>query len=360
MEFKVPVVICEEPMCVAFHAQEIAQFGRKALVVTGRRAAARTGALSDVCTALLFRAVEWEVFSGVESNPSVETVRKAAVAGRKAGCDFVIGIGGGSPLDAAKAAAWLMKQEDPETADLYDPSLPDDALPVVAVPTTCGTGSEVTGVSVLTLHDRNTKKSIPHKIFPKLALIDGKYLEKAPLSMIVQTSVDALAHMTESYLSVKADDYSKNIVLEGLRIWQTCRDVLDGVKKPDDEDRRRLMRASTWAGAAIAQTGTSIPHALSYIVTYDDKVPHGPACGIFLARFLKEASPEDQKAVLDAAGFRDTDAFGAWIAERLGNVNVSPETLQRAYDTVVKDTARMQGCRIHATPESLKRIAGIE
>ncbi|MBR3358540.1 MAG: iron-containing alcohol dehydrogenase [Solobacterium sp.] len=360
MKFYMPVKVYDEQECVALHGEELASLGRKALIVTGKKSAQRSGALNDVCTVLMMYGTPWYVFSGVEENPSVETVRKAASAGLAEGCDFVIGIGGGSPMDAAKAAAFLMKQEDPQTADLYDASMSSEAVPVAAVPTTCGTGSEVTGVSVLTLHEKRTKKSIPHKIFPTIALIDGKYLNGAHQTMITNTSVDALAHMMESYLSKKADAYSKAIAIEGLKIWSPCKEVLDGTRKADDADFSVLMRASTFAGMAIAQTGTSIPHALSYIVTYEDRIVHGKACGLFLARFVKEAAPEDRDPILEAAGFSDIDAFVTWIDKVFADTDVSPETLQRAYSTVVKDEVRMNGSRVPMDADALKRVVGIQ
>lgn len=359
MKFYMPVKVYDETECVKNHAEELASLGKKALIVTGRNSAKRTGALSDVCEALANYKAEWCVFSGVEENPSVETVRKAAAIGLEEDCDFVIGIGGGSPMDAAKAIAFLMKKGNPEV-DLYDANVNSDALPVAAVPTTCGTGSEVTGVSVLTVHEQKTKKSIPHRIFPVIALIDGKYLSGAPQSMITNTSVDALAHMMESYLSKKADDYSKAVVIEGLKIWSQCKDVVDGTRTADLKDYALLMRASTFAGMAIAQTGTSIPHALSYILTYDDKIAHGRACGLFLARFVREALPEDKDPILETASFPNADAFVEWIEKVFAGTEVRKETWQRAYDVVVKDKVRMTSSRVPLDADALKRIVGIE
>jgi alcohol dehydrogenase len=290
----------------------------------------------------------------------VETVLKAAAFGKEEKADFVIGIGGGSPLDAAKAIAFTMYRENGSAADLYDASLPADALPVIAVPTTCGTGSEVTGVSVLTVHEKKTKMSIPHRIFPKLALVDGKYLLTASHSMIVNTAVDAFAHMAESWLSVKADEYSKAAALAGLAVWKEIRGVLSGEREADGEDRARLMRASTFAGIAIAQTGTSVPHALSYILTYDQKIPHGKAAGYFLGRFIANAAEEDRKAVLGTAGFESADEFMAFLDKVFGEVKVPEETLRRAYENVSANPVRMKSARMELTPEILYEIVGLE
>ena len=285
---------------------------------------------------------------------------KASAFGSSEKADFVIGIGGGSPLDAAKAIAFMMKRGSENAEDLYNASLPADAQDVIAVPTTCGTGSEVTGVSVLTVHAKNTKISIPHKIFPKLALIDGKYLRSAPQSMIANTAVDAFAHMSESYLSAKADDYSKYTALAGLSIWSEVRDVINGTKEADDADRAKLMRASAFGGIAIAQTGTSIPHALSYILTYDQKIPHGKAAGYFLARFISFADEKDREAILKASGFGSLEELDTFLKQALGKTEVPQETLQRAYETVGANPVRMKSCRFEVDKEKLKVIADIE
>ena len=358
MKFYMPVRVFDEEECVAAHAKDIAAFGHKALIVTGRHSAKACGAFDDVTAALLDNGKEYCLFDQIDENPSVEIVRKGALYGMEAGAGFVIGIGGGSPMDAAKAIAHLMYLGDADS-DLYDKSLSPEALPVIAVPTTCGTGSEVTGVSVLTVHEKNTKMSIPYKIFPKLALIDGKYLRSARYEMVRDTAVDALAHMIESYESTSADDYSRAAVLYGLSVWKRSKDVISGKAAASDANYADMMRASAFAGIAIAQTGTSIPHALSYILTYDLKMPHGRACGYFLKNYLQEAQQEDREQILQAAGFTDFEDFAAYMDSLYAGETVPAETLQRAYDVVVQNTARLKGCRFHADAEVLKRIAGL-
>ena len=356
LKYYMPVKVYDETNCVRNHASELAALGRKALIITGRHSAKACGALDDVIAALTTHGCTFCHFSEVEENPSVETVVLAAEYGLEEGADFVIGIGGGSPMDAAKAAAFLMDRDRPEAGYLYNKDIETTALPVAAVPTTCGTGSEVTAVSVLTMHNKRTKSSIPHKIFPELALIDGKYLTGAPFSVIVSTSADALAHLIESYLSSKADDYSRYTALSGLQIWSTVRGILVGERPASGEDMAALMRASTYGGMAIAQTGTSLPHALSYIVTYDTKLSHGFAVGIFLTGFLSEASEEDREKILTAAGFADLGEFSAFMKEILPNPVVPEETMQRTFEAVAAAPAKMESCCFKADEEMLHRI----
>ena len=106
MRFYMPVHVFDETDCVRNHAAEFGGRGKKALIVTGRSSAKKNGSLDDVCEALASQETGWSLFDDVEENPSVETVVRAALFGKKEGCDFVVGIGGGSPLDAAKAIAF--------------------------------------------------------------------------------------------------------------------------------------------------------------------------------------------------------------------------------------------------------------
>ncbi len=359
MKFYMPARVYDEPECVRAHAAEIAALGKKALIVTGRRSAAACGALDDVKEALEAEGRAYVLFDEVEENPSLETVLRGAAIGQAEGADFVIGIGGGSPMDASKAIALLMCEEEPSWEVLYDTSKGTRYKPVVCVPTTCGTGAEVTGVSVLTNHQKKSKASIPHRIWASLALIDGKYLRTAPLSMIANTSVDAFAHAAESLEAKAADVYSRTPALEGLRIWSGVKDILLGEREADDEDRAKLMRASAFAGIAIAQTSTSIPHALGYALTYELNIPHGPACGYFLARYFREAPAEDRDVIFRAAGFADMDEFEAFMSRVLPARDVPAETLRHTYDAVMANEKRRAACRFKVDGDVLARIVGI-
>jgi alcohol dehydrogenase len=198
-----PVPVFEEHDAVRNHAADFKKFGRKALIVTGRSSAKKNGAYDDVTSALDVQGITHVLFDEVEENPSIETVMKARDLGVREQADFVVGIGGGSPLDAAKAISLMIRHADKDISYLYSPDGGSEALPIVAVPTTCGTGSEVTPVSVLTNTPKGIKKSIPHKLFPQLALIDGKYLGFAPERVLACTAFDALTHLVESELNSK-------------------------------------------------------------------------------------------------------------------------------------------------------------
>ena len=143
MYFYIPTKIYQEEGCVRAHGQELAALGSRALIVTGKHSSRKNGSLQDAVSVLKEHNIPYLIFDDIEENPSVETVEKAKEAGLSFGADFLIGIGGGSPMDASKAIALWMKHPDQPAGFLYTKG-DTDSLPVAAIPTTCGTGSEAT------------------------------------------------------------------------------------------------------------------------------------------------------------------------------------------------------------------------
>ena len=356
MKFYMPVKVFDEQECVKIHAKELCSFGKKALVVTGKRSAFSNGSFDDVAEALKSSGTDFEVFSDVEENPSTETVFAARDRFVSEGIDYVIGIGGGSPMDAAKAIALVLAHPEYSVDDLYDVAKDPSALPVVCIPTTCGTGSEVTAVSVLTRHDKKTKISMVHKVFPALALIDGKYIRNASLSLMANSSIDALSHLLESVLSARADAYVRMTALFGLREWSKTRDIITGEREASDIDRAFLMRSSAFAGMSIAQSGTSLPHALSYPLTYDLGLAHGRAVGFFLPGFLAAAPDLDRDELLFAAGFSGLPEFSMFIHKALGEIAVSEEELNRSFEAVKSNASKMKSASFPVDEKVLGRI----
>ena len=357
MKFYMPTKLYSERNCVEKHSAELASLGSHALVITGKSSSKLNGALDDVISALEKHSVSYTVFDRTEENPSVETVMSARDTGLGCGADFVIGVGGGSPIDAAKAAALMIRNSSRSWEFLYESS-PAEALPLAAVPTTCGTGSEVTGVSVLTRHDMHTKGSAKHKIFPQLALTDGKYLLSAPREIIVNTSIDALSHLIESGVNSLADTYSDMTVFKGLSVWGKCRAYTDGTEKLTEEAAQQLMDAAALAGMSIAQTGTTIPHSLSYMLTYSAGIPHGAAVGAFQAKYLKYAGKDRQKAILEAAGFADTEELGSFISA-LAPVRADRSLLEQSAGSVMKNQAKLALCPYTVTEKIMEDIIDI-
>lgn len=384
MELFIPTHIYNEKNCVAGHSQELAALGSKALILTGKNSSAANGSLDDVVRALKRERVPFIIFNEIEENPSVETVMKASRFGNGEEADFVIGVGGGSPMDAAKAVALMMANPEKESDFLYakagDAERNDarPALPVAEVPTTAGTGSEVTPYAILTrkyLPDivlstnpqpqaesvfahlmKTTKQSISHRIFPALALVDIAYLQTVSRTGCIHTAVDTLAHLVESHLNTNANDYSRMYSEMGLRTWAQVKDKLL-LYEIGEEERRKLMYACTLGGMAIAHTGTSLPHGLSYPVTCEMDIPHGKAAGIFLPGFFRNyGDPEQAMYVLGLLNFGSVQSFSEYIRELLGEVRIPDDLWERAVKELMDNPAKLKNYPYMMDSERLSRF----
>lgn len=355
MHFYMPTKLYSEQNAVKNHASELAALGTKALIVTGKHSSHVNGSLQDVTDALDAESTPYCIFDEIEENPSVELVVRAAEYGKKEGADFIVGIGGGSPLDSSKAIAILMKNPDCDGSVFYK-KLPLAALPVAAVPTTAGTGSEATPYAILTRHDKQTKQSIAHKVFPVLALIDSKYLKTASIQVRANTAIDALAHLLESCLNNNASDYSRMLCEYALQLFSTVKDTLakeaDGTASECTEFFDRLMTISTIAGMAISHTGTSLPHGMSYFVTYHHGIPHGKAVGTFLGAYV--ANCPDKKTMshlLSLMGFASIDEFQQFLKKVLGEVSLTAKEVRSYADGMMANKGKLANCPYPVTDE---------
>lgn len=360
MEFYIPVHVYEGIGIVRARSRELAALGTKALLVTGKSSAKKNGSLRDVTEALSSEGVSFAVFSEVEENPAAETILKARDMGLAEGVDFVVGIGGGSALDASKLIALMIFHKDEGADFLFDKNADNRALPIAAVPTTCGTGSELTAVSILTLPEKRSKSSTPHRIFPAIALLDGTYLKSAPRQVLNNTAIDALGHMIESIINVKSSDFSRMTAMEGIREWRKSKDVLLGKRGATDEDYQNLIKASGLGGIAIAQTGTCLPHALSYPVTFELGMPHGRAIGYFEAAFLKASPKELSAMILDQAEFSSPEAFEDFYMEVCDNPVIPEDLLNRAVEMTLKNTDKLKAAPFLVNQDVLRKVAGLD
>ncbi len=282
--------------------------GQKALIVTGKSGAQRSGALEDVCVALTSHGVSYVHFDGVRENPDAEQVYAGVKVACEAGVDFVVAIGGGSPMDVAKSIAWVVgagiARED---FFVVKPQVGDRVLPIVAVPLTCGTGSEVTPYSIITNHETRSKANISGPgLFPRVALLDAQYLESLPKHVLCDTALDALSHAIEGVYSPRCDMIAEAMGLEAIR---TLAPELVRMAHGNYVNLAALQYASMLAGAVIAQTGTGLVHAMGYPLTYYRHLPHGRANGILLAGyldFMEHTCPQLTRRILAAMAFRES------------------------------------------------------
>jgi alcohol dehydrogenase len=252
-------------------------------------------------------------FTGVEPNPRTSTADTLAAAVRASGAEFVIGLGGGSAIDAAKAAAMLARNDGPATAFEGKNKFTQRPLPLLAVPTTCGTGSEVTWVSVLTHAAQQRKISVKgDAMFPAIALVDAHVLRTLPRPLVAYTGVDALTHAVEATLCRHgvANDVSDALAEDAiaalfahLRAACAAAGASGGGGEEGEAARAGVMRASTLAGMAFGNADVGAVHCLSESIGGVWDVPHGLGNAVFLGATLRHhLAVEDMAARSGGSG----------------------------------------------------------
>ncbi|WP_346916881.1 iron-containing alcohol dehydrogenase family protein [Clostridium sp.] len=308
-------VICEKN-AISNHGSIMNSLGSTALIVTGTHSSKTNGSLNHVLNSLKENNIEFHIFDDVEENPSTDTINRIKIFGQGKDIDFIIGIGGGSPIDASKAAGVLLLNSQATIEDLFTNS-DLNSLPIVAVPTTAGTGTETTPYSILTDHKIKNKRGISPKIFPVVSFLDATYLMDTPKNVTINTSIDALSHLIEGYLSANANFFSNALAENGLNIFSECISHISS-ENISFETREKLLIASSIAGIVISQSGTSIPHGMGYPLTYYHNVPHGKANGILLKEYLEiyaNNAKDKVDKIISLLNFSNIDEFGNFIDE---------------------------------------------
>lgn len=333
--------------------------GTKAIIVTGKHSGARSGALNDVTDVLNSCNIPYIIYDKIENNPSIENTAEGAKAANEFGADFIIAIGGGSPLDAAKAIAVYAVNppadgSDFELYDIFKGKFKNTPLPMAAIPTTAGTGSEVTPYSILTLHKEHTKKSFSSPyVFFKTAFLDGRYIEGLPLQTARNTAIDALSHLIEGFTNKKSSPSSDYIALEGLRVLGNNIGILKDGTAPA-ELCTDFLWASTLGGMVIAQTGTTIVHSMGYPLTYYKGIPHGMANGLLLGEYMRRAdieTPWKTDLYLEALGMDSIDDVCVLLNELLPcDITFTEEELTEWTKTTIL-AKNVQTCPFDVTRE---------
>ena len=308
-----PVKLISGPGCVVKNADVFRGLGARAMIVTGAGSAKKCGALVDCAAALEKCGVAYEVFDGITQNPYTADCFRCAREAHGSGADFVIGIGGGSPMDAAKAVAIYLNNPDfSDPADIYEKPHGPVRYPLALIGTTAGTGSEVTGVSVLTDSRDGRKRSVHGPdCYAAVSFCDSGYTALMPRSVTVSTALDAFAHAAESYFASTGSLLSRTYAAKALELVLP---ELCGMRGGESGlSRDRLYDASIFAGLAINITGTCFPHTLGYVLTEVYNVPHGRACTAFAPAFLERAGeyrPDLVPGFIDAVGMSVEELCG--------------------------------------------------
>ena len=286
MDYFMPTRLYTGDDCIGQHQNALRALGTRCLVVTDGDAAKASGALDDVERALASGGIAACLWEGVTPNPPVASCIEAGSLAAREKAQFVLGIGGGSSLDAAKAIAVFAANPGLDEAGFYGMDWKRDPLPIVLVGTTAGTGSEVTKVSVLT--DGAHRKHSIHddRLYATLAFGDSRHTHSCPGGVTLSCGVDVVAHAAESYFSRKADEISRAFSVRAIRFaLEPLRVAASGDELLPDQ-RQQLYEASILGGLAINTTGTCFPHNVGYYLTEHYGVPHGFASATFLPQML--------------------------------------------------------------------------
>ncbi len=281
--------------------EHCARLGQKPLLVTGKHAARTTGMLERACAQL----PDVVVFDDVEENPTVTTCETGAALCREQACDCVVALGGGSAMDAAKGIAVLACNPKPGINYFGNEQFKQGALPILAIPTTAGTGSEVTPYAVLVDPSQPAKRTISGRaLFPRITLLDPELAVTMPSAVTIATGLDALSQAMEGMLSLKSTPIGDLWAMEVCRLVRYW--LPRAVNDPNDLNARGAMaHAAMLSGCIIAHTGTTLVHGMGYYYTLEFGIAHGLANALLLSpvfEYNARHEPQRVQALARALG----------------------------------------------------------
>lgn len=279
---------------IVFGCGSVAQAGAEAKGLGARRVlivtdpGVKAAGISDAVEKSVAGAgLSFVTFGEVEPDPRIEVVEKCADVARREKCDGVIGVGGGSALDIGKLTAVILTNEGGIRRYFGTDLIPRPGLPSVMLPTTAGTGSEVTPIAVLSDEAEKLKKGIvsPH-LFPRVAILDPALAVGCPPPVTAASGMDALIHGIESYTSIHATRFTELLAYRAVEtIAANLRTAY--ANGTDLDARTRMMEGSLWAGMAFANSGVAAVHAFAYPIGGEFHVPHGVANTVMLPYVMK-------------------------------------------------------------------------
>lgn len=270
------------------------KYGKKALIVTDKGIIS-AGLLDIVTESLKSAGVQYLVYGGTVENPTVQNVLDANKICLENKCDVIIAVGGGSPIDCAKAVAVIsVNGGNPYDYNSFDGKPFSKNLPILAVATTCGTGSEVSGGSVLTIPEEKIKfVLVSQSLFPVQAYLDPRMIEGLPARLAAATGMDALTHLIESYISKNSNVFSDGLCLQGIKIVAKH---LKAAVAGDLHSRMQMMCASSMGAICFMQSGLGLVHAMAVTMGGIFGIHHGLANAVLLPYVMEfnRLSQEDK------------------------------------------------------------------
>lgn len=281
------------------------------------------GVTDPVVAALEEAGVSVDFFTGVKPEPKLSMVEDAIEVLREGDHDFVVGAGGGSVLDTAKLSSALADYDVPTTETLGMGNVPGTGRPVVLVPTTAGTGSEVTHIGVFSDDEGDKRVVYDDSLFADLALVDPELTRSLPKPVAAATGLDALTHAVESYVSTLRTPYSDILAKEAIKLVGS--NLRSAVLQGGDDARYSMSLAATVAGQAFVNSGLGAVHALTYPLGTEYGVGHGRANAMLLPHVMNYNVPAESERFADIADLLGADANGSTLDRAYASVDAVTE-----------------------------------
>jgi alcohol dehydrogenase class IV len=294
-------ILCEPNSLSTKLGKVVKDFGATQVLIVTDKALLQLGFVNLAIEALSAESIQAIVFDGVIPDPTVEVVDNALNLARHHHCDAIVALGGGSSIDTAKIIA-LHDNPFISATNLFNQDLSKfNKLPLIAIPTTAGTGAEVTFVSVITATDGNKFAVFHSKILPDVAILDANLTLGLPPLITAATALDAMVHCIEAYTSrTKKNPISDALAVKGLQLlWQNYRKVMTDGK--NIEARSEMLLGSCLAGMAFVNASVAAVHGLSYPLSIRFHVPHGHANALVMAGVFTFNLPAAQQHYAELA-----------------------------------------------------------
>ena len=290
-------------------ADYVASYGKKALIVTGRTSAKKSGLYDRVVAKLETAHIDYVLFDQVDANPLTTTALEGAALAKSESCDVVIAIGGGSIMDCAKGIAFMAVNEGDINDYIFNRKSSDNALPLIVIPTTCGTGSEGNGFGVLTNPETGDKKSLRcNAIVPKVSIVDPAVMGTMPPHVLASVGFDALCHNIEAYTSKTAQPFTDALSYYAVTLlaqylvplYKHVKAVANG--KPEVLNEKQLTKAwesvtlaSTIGGMVINTAGVTLAHGMEHPASGLKDITHGVGLAVIepvVVEYTWSANPD--------------------------------------------------------------------
>jgi alcohol dehydrogenase len=328
---------------------ELEKNGIDNVLVVSDPGVVKAGLLEEMFNLLREAGIRFTLFDQVEPNPSVETVIKALAAYRDNGCQGMVAFGGGSPMDVAKAAGVLVTNEGELTQYEGIGKFKNPPPPILAIPTTAGTASEVTPFAVITNRQINYKFPVAGpSLIPRVAMLDPVLITTLPPQVAAATGMDALTHAIESYLSLTAHPFSES--MSEKAIFLIGRHLKNFVANRQDlEAAGGMLLASLFAGIAFGHARLGLVHAMAHPLGGFFDVPHGMANAVLLPYVMQFNLLADKGKYQQIARLLGEDLHGLSPAEKAQQAIVAVENLNKDIGIPAKISA--VGVKREAIPQ---------